>query len=780
MWQFVCFRPGVRPLRQRSKMLSFCLWAALLITAGVSCSGCGGGGASSSPQPPPPPPSIVVTVTPGASTVLLGNSQTFAAQVMNSINTSVTWSVNGVTGGNSATGTISSGGIYTAPADLPANALVQIAAASVADTTKSASAKVTLASDISIALTPGTANVELGAIQKLQATLTSSGQPDTKILWSLSGAACPGACGSVDANGNYTAPSILPSPSQVVVQAQSAADPSKTATATLHVTSSFLLQLAAPASTGTGSAAAVVATLTPVPNSNPNPTLTWGIAGSGCSGSSCGTIAPATTQFDTNNVEASSANYVAPAAAPTPNTVVITVTPTADPTKKAIATIAIQQGQGISISPGTTTLAANHRVTFTAQVSATQNTNLNWSVNGISGGNASVGQICMPGSTPCQAFAGGIASQVDFIAPGAIPSSNPVTITAASAANPAIQGSAQVTVINHVIVSVLPANATLAPLSAQGFTASVLGSSNQAVTWQVQGPGCTAIGSCGTVNTAGTYTAPSAAPTPDAIQVFVISADDSSQSASANITISTGANILELHPASVYAGEANGFTLRADGSGFVASSGGSGSTLLIGGTVRTTNCISANECVAAVTAADTEPAGSVSVQVQNPDGTKSNSVSLVVVALDGSSDAISLTASNPNATGKDIVVVEPTTAGVSEANSDVDLNIAALGTFSAANNSCTLAGNPVPLLRPASGASTADICLFSQSGLDTSMAYTVSGSDDVSVIAKQPAGLGIIHLTLQVESTAVPGDRTLFIQNTNLDKTAASGVLEVQ
>jgi len=722
----------------------------------------------------------VVTVTPGLSNVLLGDSQPFVAQVANAANTSVMWSVNGISGGNNATGTISAEGIYTAPADLPANAFVQITATSVADTTKSGSSKVTIASDISIALTPGAANVELGAAQKLQATLTSSSQPDSRILWSLSGAACPGACGSVDTNGNYTAPSIFPSASQVVVQAQSVADPSKTATATLHITSGFLLQLVAPASTVTGSTAALVATLTPIPNSNPNPTLTWSITGSGCSGSSCGTVAPATTQFDANNTEVSSANYVAPAAAPTPNTVVITVTPVADPAKTTQATIAIQQGVGISISPGTTTLAASHRVTFVAQVSDTQNANLNWSVNGISGGNTTVGQICVSGSNPCQTFGGGTASQVDYIAPGAIPSSNPVSVTAASAASPSIQGSAQVTVINHVVVSVLPANATLAPLSIQGFTASVLGSVNQAVTWQVQGAGCTSIGLCGAVNTAGTFTAPSASPTPNSIQVIAVSEDDSSQSRAANVTISTGANILALHPASVYAGEANGFTLRVDGSGFAAGSTGSGSSLLIGGTARTTTCFSANECTAPVTAADTQSAGSVSVQVQNPDGTKSNGVSLVVVALDGSSDAISLTASNPASTGKDVVAVEPTTAGVSEPNSDVDLNIAALGAFSAANNSCTLAGNPVPLLRPASGASTADICVFSQSGLDTSMTYTVSGSGDVSVIAKQPAGLGIIHLTLQVLFTAAPGNRTLFIQNTNLDKTAASGVFEVQ
>jgi hypothetical protein len=110
----------------------------------------------------------------------------------------------------------------------------------------------------------------------------------------------------------------------------------------------------------------------------------------------------------------------------------------------------------------------------------------------------------------------------------------------------------------------------------------------------------------------------------------------------------------------------------------------------------------------------------------------------------------------------------------------VDLNVAALGVFSTATNSCSLAGNPVPLLRPAVGLAAADICLFSASGLDASMTYTVTGPGDVAVVAQQPAGLGIIHLTLQISAAAIPGARTLFIQNTNLDKTAATGALEVQ
>jgi hypothetical protein len=201
--------------------------------------------------------------------------------------------------------------------------------------------------------------------------------------------------------------------------------------------------------------------------------------------------------------------------------------------------------------------------------------------------------------------------------------------------------------------------------------------------------------------------------------------------------------------------------------------------MLIGSAARVTTCTSVLECTAPVTAADVAVVGSLSVQVQNPNGTKSNPVSLIVAAPNASDEVIALSIGAPAATGKDIVVVDPTTAGISLPGNDLNLNVAALGQFNTANNSCTLGGSAIPLQRPASGTATADICIFSQSGFDTSMAYTVSGLGDVAVISKQPAGLGIIHLTLQIPASAVPGARTLFIQNTNLDKTAASGVLEV-
>ena len=742
--------------------------------------GCRGGQVSASPPPPPPPATISVTVSASSPSVLLGNSVTFTATVTNTTNTSVSWSVNGVQGGSSALGTIASNGVYTAPADLPSPAVVQVTATSQADSTKSGSANETITSDISLALTPNPANVELGAVQGFHATLTSAGHPDSTIRWSVNGASCPAACGTVDASGNYTAPQILPSPVSVTLTAQSAADPSKQASAAITITSTFTLTLAGPASVSVSETATLVATLTPVPGSNPSPVLTWALSGPGCSGSSCGTLSVITTQSVGGSPIAASAIYTAPTAAPAPDTVTVTVTPQADPTKKAQATFAIQQGVIVIVSPSTATLAANHRVTLTAQVSGSTSTGVNWNVNGIAGGNAAVGQICVFASNPCQPVTSATAGQVDFVAPGALPSPNPVSATAVSAADSTRSGSAQITVINHVLVSVLPGSVTLAPQGVQQFTATVLGTSNQSVTWQVQGTGCAAAGACGSIDASGIYTAPTAPPTPDELQVVAISSDDTTQSGSANVTISTGAEIFTLHPSSVYAGAAAGFTLLVDGSNFKASSPGPGSVLLIAGTARTTTCASALQCTAPVTSTDVAVAGNVSVQIQNPDGSLSNLVSLVVAAPNHSDAVIALSSASPAATGEDIFLVEPTTAGVSAQGNDVDLDVAALGSFSTSTNTCVLGGNAIPLQPPASGTSTADICVFSVSGLDNSMAYTVTGPGDITVISQQPAGLGIIHLTLQIPATAATGARTLFIQNTNLDKTAASGVLEVQ
>lgn len=94
-------------------------------------------GGSSSGGSNNPPASVTVAVSPTTATVVKSATQQFSASVQGTSNTSVTWTVNGG-------GTISTTGLYTAPAAVPNPATVTITATSAADATKSATATVTV------------------------------------------------------------------------------------------------------------------------------------------------------------------------------------------------------------------------------------------------------------------------------------------------------------------------------------------------------------------------------------------------------------------------------------------------------------------------------------------------------------------------------------------------------------------------------------------------------------------------------------------------------------
>jgi len=79
-------------------------------------------------------PKVLLAVCPGSSSVLVGSgTQTFTATVANATDDSVTWQVNEIAGGDSNVGTITSGGVYTAPAKVPSASAVTITAVSNAD-----------------------------------------------------------------------------------------------------------------------------------------------------------------------------------------------------------------------------------------------------------------------------------------------------------------------------------------------------------------------------------------------------------------------------------------------------------------------------------------------------------------------------------------------------------------------------------------------------------------------------------------------------------------------
>jgi hypothetical protein len=97
--------------------------------------------------------SAQVSVTISSSSITLGTlaTQAFTATVSGSTNTAVTWQVNGVNGGTSSNGLISTTvlatsneAIFLAPSSIPSPASVSVTAISQADSTKSATATITI------------------------------------------------------------------------------------------------------------------------------------------------------------------------------------------------------------------------------------------------------------------------------------------------------------------------------------------------------------------------------------------------------------------------------------------------------------------------------------------------------------------------------------------------------------------------------------------------------------------------------------------------------------
>ena len=112
---------------------------------------------------------VVVTLSPSSITRRCLTSVAFVGKVTNTAITTVTWSVNGIVGGNSTVGTITSAGVYTAPGSPPTTAIT-VSVRSTVDTTKSASASVLLQNAIPV-ITKATSPIIAGA----NATLTILG-----------------------------------------------------------------------------------------------------------------------------------------------------------------------------------------------------------------------------------------------------------------------------------------------------------------------------------------------------------------------------------------------------------------------------------------------------------------------------------------------------------------------------------------------------------------------------------------------------------------------------
>ena len=373
-----------------------------------------------------PTPPVSVSVSPASASVQVGHGMQFAATVQNATVTTVAWMVNGIAGGNSGVGTISTSGFYTAPSAMPSPANVLVQASSTAAPSAVGSASVTVTSPpppVSVAVSPSGTSVQVGHGMQFTATVQNSAV--TTVTWMVNGVTGGNsAVGTISSSGFYTAPSAMPSPANVLVQASSTVAPSAVGSASVNITSPpppvsvSVSPVSASVQVGHGMQFAATvqnATVT---------TVTWMVNGIPGGNSAVGTIS-------------ASGFFTAPSATPSPAAVTVQASSTVAPSAVGSASVTITSPPPVSvtISPSSASVRIGHTHQFTASVQNAAVTTVFWKVNGIAGGNSTVGTISSNGL---------------YTAPNTKPSPSQVTVSAVSAADPTKSASASVSITSNL------------------------------------------------------------------------------------------------------------------------------------------------------------------------------------------------------------------------------------------------------------------------------------------------------------------------------------------
>jgi len=378
----------------------------------------------------------------------------------------------------------------------------------------------------SITTQPVSADVPLGQTATFSVAVT--GTAPFSYQWQKNGTAVSGAISST-----YTTPPTTASDNRalfaVVVTNRVGSATSTTATLNIVAATGVVVQVSpnsATVSLGT------TEQFTTTVSGSSNTAVTWSVVGAGCSGAACGTIS-------------TGGLYTPPASVPSPATVSVTVTSVADPTKSASASITIVAATAVllSISPTSASVPTASTSSFTASVTGSANTAVAWSLSGAGCSGASCGSLATTSLTAV------------YMAPVLAPSPPSVTVVATSMADPSKTAAATVTIVPGVVVTATPASASVVVGATQQFNASVVGTSNTAVAWTVQGSGCSAA-TCGTISGTGLYTAPPAVPSPADVTVTATSSADPTKTSSSSVTITVssatngnnGLNIPTGHP----------------------------------------------------------------------------------------------------------------------------------------------------------------------------------------------------------------------------------------
>jgi hypothetical protein len=162
-------------------------------------------------------------------------------------------------------------------------------------------------------------------------------------------------------------------------------------------------------------------------------------------------------------------------------------------------------GVGVTVTPGSTRVRAGSTATFAAAVTGTIDTRVSWSVVESGGGTIDPGGVYTAPSTP-----GGYH------------------VKATSVADSSVSGQSTVTVVLPVSVAISPRAPSVVAGGTVTFTAAVSGATDTTVTWAVAGT------SCGSITSAGVYTAPAGAAT---CTVSATSHADATRSDAVTVTV---------------------------------------------------------------------------------------------------------------------------------------------------------------------------------------------------------------------------------------------------
>lgn len=309
---------------------------------------------------------------------------------------------------------------------------------------------------VTVTIDPQSALLTPGGTALFSAKVT--GTTNHGVTWSVNGGSANGSFSG--ATGLYTAPSAA---GEYKVIATSVADPSKAAIATVFVPAPLTVTVnpkvvnLKPGQTQMFNA---------VINGAASQAVTWSAIGTGA-GSFTG----------------NTGLYTAPN---TYGVFTVVATSTADPSRSDTATVNVGDTIRVSVTPGATSLLPGGTVTFTATVTGTLDTAVDWSMVGPDGG--------------CQID--GTGKLTAGITPGSY------VVRATSRANPETYGQAQVTV-SLVTLKLDTHTATMDQGETRIFTPTLTGTTDMRVDWSLLGSGAAAVRQTGPY----AFTAPAAAGT---------------------------------------------------------------------------------------------------------------------------------------------------------------------------------------------------------------------------------------------------------------------------